>query len=171
MPRPVKIAPWVISAVVQVMQVAFLVFLVHLVTKLGWSASANRVPKIRLPRTVLKRGVWHAQRAKVILESLLRVVNVWLAKEQMFPPKNVLNVVLARFKQNQGKCFVNNAPLVLVKAIPGKRRACNAVLVNSMMVRVRTHARSVSRRRTLVAKAEIPRALIVQLGGLPKTAV
>ena len=148
MPRPVKIAPWVISAVVQVIQVAFLVFLVHLVTKLGWSASANRVPKIRLPRTVLKRGVWHARRAKVIQTSLLRVVNVWLAKEQMCPPKNVLNVVLARFKQNQDKCFVNNAPLVLAKAIPGKRRACNAVLVNSMMVRVRTRARSVSRRRT-----------------------
>jgi hypothetical protein len=171
MPRPVKIAPWVISAVVQVMQVAFLVFLVHLVTKLGWSASANRVPKIRLPRTVLKRGVWHAQKAKVILESLLRVVNAWLAKEQMFPPKNVLNVVLARFKQNQGKCFVKNAPLVLVKAIPGKRRACNAVLVNSMMLRVQTHARRVSRRRTLVTKAEIRRALIVQLDGLPKTGV
>jgi hypothetical protein len=89
----------------------------------------------------------------------------------MFPPKNVLNVMLAGFKQNQDKCFVKNAPLVLVKAIPGKRRVCNAVLVNSMMVRVRAHARSVSRRRTLVAKAEIPLALIVQSDGLPKTGV
>jgi len=136
MPQRVKIAPWVISAVVQVIQVAFLVFRVHLVTKLGWSASANHAPKIRLPRTVPKQGVWHAQRAKVILQSLLRVVNVWLEKDKMFPPKNVLNVVLARFKQNQDKYFVKNAPLVLAKAIPGKRRACNAVLVNSMMVRV-----------------------------------
>ena len=98
-------------------------------------------------------------------------MNVWLEKEKMFPPKNVLNVMLAHFKQNQGKCFVKHAPLVLVKAIPGKRRVYNAVPGNSMMVRVRTHARRVSRRRTLVAKAEIPRALIVQLGGLPMTGV
>jgi len=50
------------------------------------------------------------------------VVNVWLEKDKMFPPKNVLNVVLARFKQNQDKCFVKNAPLVLVKATKDKRR-------------------------------------------------
>jgi hypothetical protein len=136
MPRLVKIAPWVISAVVQVIQVAFLVFRVHLVTKLGWSASAHRVPKILLPRAVLKRGVWHAQRAKEILASLLRVGNAWLEKEKMFPPKNVLNVMLARFKQNQGKCFVNNAPLVLVKVTKGKRRVLNAVPVNSTMLLV-----------------------------------
>jgi hypothetical protein len=171
MPQHVNIAPWVISAAVQVIQVAFHVFLVHLVTKLGWSASAHRVPKILLPRAVLKRGVWHAQRAKEILASLLRVVNVWLEKEKMFPPKNVLNVVLAHFKQNQGKCFVKHAPLVLVKAIPGKRRVCNAVPGNSMMVRVPFVAHHVWIRRILVAKAEIPLASIVQLGGLPKTGV
>ena len=168
MPQHVKIAPWVISAVVQVIPVAFLVFLVHLVIKRGWSASANRVPKILLPRTVPRRDVWHARRAKVILESLLRVVNVWLEKEKMSPPKNVLNAVWARFKQTQDKCFVKSAPLVLVKAIPGKRRACNAVLVNSMMLRVRTRARRVPSRRTLVAKAEIPLALSVQSGGRPR---
>ena len=89
----------------------------------------------------------------------------------MFPPKNVLNVMLARFKQNQDKCFVNNAPLVLVKAIPGKRRVYNAVPENSMMLQVQPHARRVSIRRTLVEKKETAVALIVQWVGRPKRAV
>mgnify|MGYP006121309891 CR=1 FL=1 len=63
------------------------------------------------------------------------------------------------------------APLVSVKVIQGRRRALNAVPVNSTTWRVLLVANCVSIQRTLVAKEETAVALIAQLVGRPKTAV
>jgi hypothetical protein len=67
--------------------------------------------------------------------------------------------------------LVRNAQLVSVKVMKDKRRALNAVPVNSTMLRVLLVANSVSTQPTLVAKEEKAVASIVQQVGLRKTAV
>ena len=63
------------------------------------------------------------------------------------------------------------APLVSVKVIQGRRRALNAVPVNSMMLPVRFVVHGVHVQLFLVAKEETAVASIVQVVGRPKTAV
>ena len=65
----------------------------------------------------------------------------------------------------------NNAPLVLVKVMQGKRRAFPVVPVNSTILLVMSSVNCVQMRRTLVEKEEAAVALIAQPVGRPKTAV
>jgi hypothetical protein len=67
--------------------------------------------------------------------------------------------------------LVRNAQSVIVKVTKDKRRALNAVLVNSTMLPVLVIANYVSTQPTLVAKEETAVASIVPRVGLRKTAV
>ena len=66
---------------------------------------------------------------------------------------------------------VHIAPLVSVKVIQGRRRALNAVPVNSMTMLVRFVADYVSIRRTLMAKEETRVVSIARSGGRLQKAV
>ena len=136
---------------------------------------AKSVPKIRHRRsqTVLHPVILVPQE-ELQKTGVLCVRNVWrgsLKTQRPVGKRRVRFVPLATTRIHQTCKRVSSAQLVMLNRLRSKRRALNAVPVNSMMLPVRFVAKRVAIQRTLVEREETAVASIVQLDGRPKTAV
>jgi hypothetical protein len=127
------------------------------------------------PIATVPHHVAFVGRAEQHAKEACLVRNVWpgnLKKPQARTKRFVSRVHRAITQTIQTRQMrASSAQLGMLNRRLGKRRALNAAPVNSMMLSARSVVHCVRIRRTLVEKEETAVASIVQLVGLPKTAV
>ena len=107
-------------------------------------------------------------------QAVHRAPIVWpanLKKRQTRTKRFVLLVYRAITRTRQTWPRASNVHVGMPNLLPGKRRALNAVLANSMVMLVWLHVNSVRKIRITATKEETALASIVQLVGCPPVAV
>jgi hypothetical protein len=139
-----------------------------------WVAIVRSVLRIQNQKLKGLPNAFHVRKVVLPRKEVHRAPIVWPAnlKKRQTPAKRCVPLVhraITRTRQTWKRAC--NAHLGMPNRRPGKRRALNAVLVNSMVMLVLLHVNFARKTRITGTKEETAPALIVLWDGRPTTAV